>query len=444
MAGSVVGHLPTWSFDENILENDVEESNDDENRITHDTATVKAEKIFLQPLETHLIAQCPTLDLIAVATSERRVDCFRFDGHRAFSHKRNVKGTIKSIGWTRHLSTGKFDDGVHLCVAWDDERVDFLTSGGERRVDISLLGVGRNRRVSKDNSLIARSGGPIAYVKSATYTHNARVLSGKTASNGSHRTNRAAMGTEIPASESEGSTKLVRDLAAQLSTLDILEELPPLGALTLGAMDAKYGHIDALAFTNKTAVDSLLNRKAAKINRPVNLLFAAHTDGSLRCTIDDAISAGQYSFGDSAMEDTTKTFLAHGSHTSHKCHSFLTVQNDANRQATISLNLISFSSLQTPTNTLPQIVQTTHLLMSHIQYITQTVLDLRQVFQQMHRLPGRLMENVAETMKEKGEELKLDAALYQLAVTGSCVDIVTEWMIDEVGPAVCVTSPQTT
>ena len=61
---------------------------------------LQADKTLLQPIRPHLIAYCPTMDLIAVVTEQETLDVYRLNGQRAFSHKRkNSVTSIDCICW---------------------------------------------------------------------------------------------------------------------------------------------------------------------------------------------------------------------------------------------------------------------------------------------------------------------------------------------------------
>ena len=58
---------------------------------------LQADKTLLQPIRPHLVAYCPTMDLIAVVTEQETLDVYRLNGQRAFGHKR--KNSISSIDY---------------------------------------------------------------------------------------------------------------------------------------------------------------------------------------------------------------------------------------------------------------------------------------------------------------------------------------------------------
>jgi len=64
-----------------------------------DMATILV-KTFTSEVYPALVRACPTMDLIAVATRDERVEVYRFSGQRAFSVQHRTKGTqVASICW---------------------------------------------------------------------------------------------------------------------------------------------------------------------------------------------------------------------------------------------------------------------------------------------------------------------------------------------------------
>lgn len=73
----------------------------DQSPISAAQLLLKHEKILPSPLKPHLISICTQLDLIAAATTERQVEVFRFNGHRAMLYKRaHGAASISSIRWS--------------------------------------------------------------------------------------------------------------------------------------------------------------------------------------------------------------------------------------------------------------------------------------------------------------------------------------------------------
>lgn len=79
----------------------------------------QSEKILLYSIHAHLISYCPTMDLIAVVTSEENLDVYRINGQRAFGLKRKSENVnVLAVSWQWN--------GAAIGVCWSDGRVDVV------------------------------------------------------------------------------------------------------------------------------------------------------------------------------------------------------------------------------------------------------------------------------------------------------------------------------
>jgi hypothetical protein len=81
----------------------------------------QAEKILLHPIHPHLIAYCPTMDLIAIVTDEENLDIYRINGQRAFGLKRKSEDVnVDALQW-------EFN-GKSIAVSWSDGSTDLVNA----------------------------------------------------------------------------------------------------------------------------------------------------------------------------------------------------------------------------------------------------------------------------------------------------------------------------
>jgi anaphase-promoting complex subunit 4 len=60
--------------------------------------TLIASKTLAEKIQSNLVACCPTMDLIAVATADNKMDVFRFSGQRVFGlHRKDA--SVHSLRW---------------------------------------------------------------------------------------------------------------------------------------------------------------------------------------------------------------------------------------------------------------------------------------------------------------------------------------------------------
>jgi hypothetical protein len=75
------------------------------------TISLIVTKSTSQDIRPEFVRCCPTMDLIAIATRDERVDVFRLSGQRAFGIQRKIKDVqIRSLCW-------KFNGIQHLMEA---------------------------------------------------------------------------------------------------------------------------------------------------------------------------------------------------------------------------------------------------------------------------------------------------------------------------------------
>src|SRR5690242_19252979 len=93
----------------------------------------QAEKVLLHSIHPHLIAYCPTMDLVAVVTTEENLDVYRINGQRAFGLKRKRDDLI--------VDTIKWEfNGKSIAVSWSDGKTD-LVSVETGKVGLKDLGL---------------------------------------------------------------------------------------------------------------------------------------------------------------------------------------------------------------------------------------------------------------------------------------------------------------
>lgn len=61
---------------------------------------LQAENHVARPVYAHLMAYCPTMDMLAVVTEDEELEVYRLNGQLAFSRKRRGgKAKVDSICW---------------------------------------------------------------------------------------------------------------------------------------------------------------------------------------------------------------------------------------------------------------------------------------------------------------------------------------------------------
>ncbi|KAL8718729.1 MAG: hypothetical protein Q9225_004170 [Loekoesia sp. 1 TL-2023] len=165
-----------------------------------------AEKTLQAPINPELLAYCPTMDLLALATANEHIDVFRTNGQKVFGVKRNESTTrITDIKWK--------SDGQSLAVAFD------------RSMCIASAYTGKVM-YEKDHSTPS----PICCLGWAcNFTDTAPMQSTISSID-----NSLTLDEFIGSAKGAGDTQRVTSLPVELGFMDIASTLPKLSALPIG------------------------------------------------------------------------------------------------------------------------------------------------------------------------------------------------------------------
>ncbi|KAI9849162.1 MAG: hypothetical protein M1837_005392 [Sclerophora amabilis] len=225
--------------------------------------TVLAEKSITRPLKLDLLEYCPTMDLIALATSEDQVYVYRLNGQRVFGAGSEIPSLqVSKLRWKPNgqlLAVG-WNDGMLRIVSADNSKVvNQIEVSAAEDDEITCLGWGLNYTDSKGSK--------------------ARIdASGDTLDD--------ILGQIVQGNVSNQTLDLPRDLAA----LDIEGTLPKLSMLPSGGKNEDV-------FSSRASIDALFSPLRKQENDAVDVLdlpsrFIRNIDESLeegyRCTFVQA------------------------------------------------------------------------------------------------------------------------------------------------------------
>lgn len=411
------------------------------------------DKFLVHPIEIRLIALCPTLDLVAIATGEKQLECFRFDGHRAFWYKKVTAATIEALSWVQTPSSDPTArSSSNVCIAWSDGKLDFLTAGGEKLAETNYY----HRISDEEHDAHGKAAHEVTCFATGVNQVNRKLDVRKPWQNHERKSNhkasrldenRFAQVDEPPSKLSKDSYDALSELPLRLALIDVLEDLPPLSALTLGAEDSllKEYVLPSTSLCSKIIVDELINKEAPSVSETaISMMLLCSASGYVSCILNNGFSPSRWHvIKPEAMEHSI--IHSHATNPSSRCQAFLIKtrnsvsghEHDASHSiGGLTINLLSLGILRHPASLVPLVLHTSDILLKLTQYIIQTVIDLRQTIKAWQRLPGRFLENISETLSESGSGLDLPAALYRLAVTGNCSALVKDWLVDQIGPMV--------
>ncbi|TID17887.1 hypothetical protein E6O75_ATG10532 [Venturia nashicola] len=403
---------------------------------------LQAEKILPQPIHPHLIACCPTMDLVAVVNQDEQLNVYRFGGQRAFGlQRRQGSSKVISLCW-------KFN-GHYLAVGWSDGMVEVVsaetgnvlqhfkrvTAAGKQSapnepdtpLDVACIGWGLNFiDVPSIKAKIGKS-------KSSTTNGNSNSsVPELTTDHWSDDHDPVSLDDFLERFPDQDKIEVPLDLPEQISRIDITELLPKLPALPLLPPGAyKHGdHPAAELFSSQSSMDPLLHgTKSPGTLNGLDALLLAQSDGTVRLVFYDSLSIGSISVPTN-WDIQNLRFLKHASHPFSRSHMFL-AQIDTEEASSPKTVLIPLSLrfMQSAGSHLYMIEHKTAQLETLVQYVNECLLAISHHWAHAKDLPGRFMENINETLTEN-QEPSLVQSLFHLAVTGDCPPTLKEWLVD--------------
>ncbi|KAF3041164.1 hypothetical protein E8E12_009334 [Didymella heteroderae] len=386
----------------------------------------QAEKILLHPVHPHLIAHCPTMDLIAVVTDEESLDVYRINGQRAFGLKRkNDDVTVDTIQW-------EFN-GKSIAVSWSDGKTD-LVSAETGKVGLKDLELPKDASRDGEKGRVKCIGWGLNFIdveavksrtRKATRGFDLKTAEWDEAKDGADVEDFLQRQPDLQALD------CAPDLPDQLAVMDVETLLPKLPAIplppTLPFM--RLSQADSGAFSSQAEVDALLHSHHLKDYNSVDMFVRCSNRGTVHPSIYDSLETVTVSIPPAWNIESTP--LLHTSHP-YGCSHGLLLQATASDSQTkniafvpLTLNFIPNAGIY-----LHLIASKTSQLQNLLLYITQCLQRIRTFFKQATDLPSKFMMNITETLEEKGQG-DLITNLFHLACTGACPPLIREWLVDE-------------
>lgn len=394
------------------------------------TLLQQAEKVLLHSIHPHLIAYCPTMDLIAVVTTEENLDVYRINGQRAFGLKRKSEDVV--------VDTIKWEfNGKSIAVSWSDGKTDLVSSEMGKVVLKDLCLPKQTSRSESDDQ-------PSGRVKCIGWGLN--FIDVEPVKN---RTKKVAQGFDL-ATENWDEAKDSVDvedflqrqpdlhaldcapaLPDQLAVVDVETLLPKLPAIPLppALPFMRVSHADSGAFSSQAEVDTLLHSHHLKDNNSVDMFIRCSERGTVHPSVYDSLETVTVSLPSTWSIESSP--LLHASHP-YGCSHGLLMQTTSLKSQTknvtfvpLTLNFIPSAGIY-----LHLIASKTSQLQNLLLYITQCLQRIRTFYKHATDLPSKFMMNISETLEEKGQG-DLTTNLFHLACTGACPPLIREWLVDE-------------
>jgi anaphase-promoting complex subunit 4 len=405
---------------------------------------LQAEKILLHPIHPHLIAYCPTMDLIAVVTNEENLDVFRINGQRAFGLKRKSEDVnVDTLQW-------EFN-GKSIAISWSDGSTDLVNAetGKVSHKDLMLPSSTREDDTMQEDELPSR-------VKCIGWGLNfidVDVVKRRTGLK-SRRTNRTTSNqTDVfgqPTTEDwdafkDGTTiedflqrqpdfqslDVAPDLPDQLAMMDMETLLPKLPAIPLppALPFMRISQADSGAFSSQVDVDSLLHSHHLKDQNSVDIFIRCSDRGTIHPSMYDSKETVNIHLPNAWGLESTP--LLHTSHPYSCSHGLLMrTTSPTSHESKLAFIPLTLNFIPSAGIYLHLIASKTSQLQNLLLYVTQCLQRIRTYFKHAQDLPSKFMMNISETLEEKGQG-DLVTNLFHLACTGNCPPVIREWLVDE-------------
>jgi anaphase-promoting complex subunit 4 len=242
--------------------------------------------------------------------------------------------------------------------------------------------------------------------------------------------------------ETQGQEALLKDLPRQLAFLDVESILPRLSPIpTRHTASGRYD-----MFATQAALDDYFDSMQRKDRLAADVMFVGHSGGRNRVTVDDILEI-KYTpdfpgegIERSMEEDETPHSLIplmYASHPRSKHHAILRAERDDEASEgddqglkNLHISLFDIPLMSSGGSHLHLIISRTAQLRDLCGYISCSIVSAKSDWTTHTNLPSRFMENVNETLEEKGEGV-LEDNLYHLAMTGNFTPTILEWLRDE-------------
>ncbi|KAH0286301.1 hypothetical protein KCU62_g6841, partial [Aureobasidium sp. EXF-3399] len=407
---------------------------------------LQSEKALSYTIKPHLLAYCPRTDLLAVVTQDEVIEVYRIGGQRAFVVKRKSPSTVAvGLEWIR--------DGKCLAVALNTGFVDIVSGetgkiirhGGDDPFSIDA---------ANPKSKVAR--GEITCLGWGTVSTRESIESKKPSKPALDQSmindlwsrlgldpDETSLADDEDDVETQGQEALLKDLPRQLAFLDVESILPRLSPIpTRHTASGKYD-----MFATQVALDDYFDSMQRKDRLVADVMFVGHAGGRNRVTVDDILEIkytpafpGEGIMWPMDEDDDTPHSLVPVMYTSHpraKHHAILradrddeTLEGDDQGLKNLHITLFDIPLMSSGGSHLHLIISRTAQLRDLCGYISCSIVSAKSDWTTHTNLPSRFMENVNETLEEKGEGV-LEDNLYHLAMTGHFTPTILEWLRDE-------------
>ncbi|KAI9834004.1 MAG: hypothetical protein M1826_005909 [Phylliscum demangeonii] len=348
-----------------------------------------AEKVLNRPVKLDLLAYCPTMDLLALATEEERVDVYRINGQRVIGvTSKTQKAEVEKLQWK--------PNGQLLAVAWKENGIRLVSPESGKDIYEMHPAADRSCRII----LLAWA---VNFLDSAGAKSRADV---------SHRGVDDVLGQAIQQLVSDAPP----DLPKSLAMLDVDALLPRISPLSSGS--------DEDVFSSRANLDAMFHPQQASRDEAVDVLITGLEDGSVHLSIYDRFEIGTFKIG--LGNDRLKGCrpILHASHPFSSTHALLVRQDAGTSFLPFDLRFFSRSG-----EYIALLAAKSTQLQNLLRYIGQVQKAIQSEWKSCQELPARFIQSIDGELKAKNEGGFIPAA-YQLVVTGICSPLLRDWLVE--------------
>ncbi|KAM3077296.1 hypothetical protein ACMFMG_006647 [Clarireedia jacksonii] len=360
----------------------------------HTRLELLGEKTLHQTIDPALIAYCPSMDLIALGSTDQQVLIYRLNGQRVYGAAQKINTLqVQQISWK--------PNGQLLAIAWNDGSVRLVgaesskivhqfsaASDGQKISGITCMGW-------KSNSIGKNTTQKSPKADTSTWEDLAKM--------------------ESNLSDRESFLNLPRDL----SLLDIEPSLPKLSVLPGG------GTSDDV-FSSRSSLDALFRPFDPKDNDIADVMIVGTKEGDIHVSIYDSFVVG--SFKSPVVINKNPAYLiSHAANESYSTHALLMRGADPDEKiyfVPMDLRFLSASS-----EYLSILASRSTALENLLRYINQIQILMVAEWKSVQDLPSRFLRSINETLAEQGTR-DIVQALYHSVATGHTFSAVREWLVD--------------
>ncbi|KAG9244129.1 anaphase-promoting complex, cyclosome, subunit 4-domain-containing protein [Calycina marina] len=340
-----------------------------------------------------LIKYCPSMDLVAIGSTDNQVLIYRLNGQRVYGASPRPGSAVRaeSICWK--------PNGQLLAIAWSDGWVRLVGADSSKIVHQFCVGddidgitcIGWASNFTSSKAILKDGEGPKSWDE--------------------------IFGQDDDFSDKKSGLDLPRDL----SLIDIEVSMPKLSIL--GAS----GNSSEEVFSSKSSLDPLFKPFDPKDNDAVHVMVVGTREGGIHLSIYDSFVIG--SFKSPVMIGDQPSYLIH--HASHPEASTHTLLMKATGPASalyfvpMDLRFVSSSS-----GYLSLLASRSTTLQNLLRYIRQVQVLMLEEWKTTQDLPSKFLRNINETLEEDGNR-NIVQALYHSVATGHTFPAVKEWLVDE-------------